>query len=108
MESWKREHKREVSSFIYFNIPTPDRGPGHCPLPLPLHYWSTAAAEDVAEDGDLSVSSSLAGHPSHRHVAVVWWQRDAPGWMEGLFNSHSLPMMDHLALPNENITDPLL
>lgn len=100
MESWKREHKREVSSFIYFNIPTPDRGPGHCPLPLPLHYWSTAAAED----GDLSVSRSLAGHPSPRPVAVVRWQRDAPGWMEG----HSLPTMDHLALPNEIITDPLL
>lgn len=32
-------------------------GPGHCPLPL--HYWSTVEAEDMAEDADLSLCLSL-------------------------------------------------
>lgn len=32
-----------------------------------------------------------------------------PGWKEGLFNRHSLPRMEHLALANEkNKTDPVL
>lgn len=66
----------------------------------------------MAEDADLSVSRrqrGLAGCPSHHHVAVARWLHVAPRWKEGLFNSQSLPRMEHLTLANENnITDPLL
>lgn len=87
-------------------------GPSPCPLTPPLHYWPTAEAEDMAHDAGLPVPRrrrGLGGRPSRRHVAVVWWQHDAPGWKEGLFNSPPLPRMERLALASvKNITDPSL
>ncbi len=47
------------------------------------------------------------------HLTVMWQSLGGsvtlPGWKEGIFNSQSLPRMEHLALANKkNITDPSL
>ena len=97
-----KESTRERSTLLstYTSLHQKE-GPRPFPLTLPLHYWPTAEAEDMAQDAGLSVLRRQRGptsHPSCCHVVVVRWQHDAPGWKEGLCGSHSLPRRDHLAL----------